>query len=62
MSPLKKYLLNVKTARVLEGKIVKQIARRENGVCLEFDDGTAITIEADRPGFGTFFVLIHKEL
>jgi hypothetical protein len=60
MRELKKYLLNGKTARELQGKVVQQIIRQIDGVRVEFTDGTAITIEADRPEFGRFFVFIHK--
>jgi hypothetical protein len=60
MNELKKYLLNKRTARELEGKTVKQIIREKNGIRLEFTDGTAITVEADRPEFGRFFVFVHK--
>jgi hypothetical protein len=48
MSPLKKYLLNLKTGRKLDGRAVKQIVRQENGGTSAFNDGITITIEAHR--------------
>jgi hypothetical protein len=56
MSPLKKYLLSMKTERKLQGRVVKQVVRQEKGDTSAFNDGVTIMIEAHIvPSF------IHKE-
>jgi hypothetical protein len=59
----KKYLMNLRTARSLEGRVVESIERDKDKVIIKFTDGTAITIEPTHPGLtsGNNVYYITKE-
>lgn len=54
------YLLTEHTAKQLQGRVVKEIVREKDKIRIEFEDGTAITIEGDRPEYGRLMVYVFK--